>query len=85
MLAALSARKPAMPGARESVVTDKFFITLFTVLALTLISGATACLIAIKCPDPAGRPMQAELFKSCLAIFQTGVGAIIGLLGGHAL
>ena len=67
-----------------SAMADKFNLILAAVLSLTLISGATASAIAVTSPDPA-RPMQAELFKACLAIFQTGVGAIIGLLGGHAL
>src|SRR5258708_40307617 len=68
----------------EGVVPDRFFVVLFTVLGLTLASGVTACAMALICPDPA-RPMQTELFKACVAIFQTGVGAIIGLLGGHGL
>ena len=66
-------------------MSDRFVLVLFTVLAVTLLCGAVAVFIAWQNPDPAQRPMQAKLFEQCMAIFQTGVGAIIGLLGGHAL
>jgi hypothetical protein len=65
-------------------MADKFDLILSCVLGLTLLSGATASALALKSAEPA-KPMQAELFKVSLGIFQTGVGAIIGLLGGHAL
>jgi hypothetical protein len=63
---------------------DRFTIVFLAVLWLTMLCGATACIIALRTKEPA-QPMQTELFKTCCAIFQTGVGAIIGLLGGHAL
>jgi hypothetical protein len=63
---------------------DKFIIVLVSVLWLTMLCGITACVIAMKSKEPV-QQMQAELFKTCCSVFQTGVGAIIGLLGGHAL
>jgi hypothetical protein len=65
-------------------MADKFLVVLFTVVGLTIINGAMACAIAIFSPEPA-RPMQTELFKICCTVFQTGVGAIIGMLSAHAL
>jgi hypothetical protein len=63
---------------------QRFIIILTTVVGITLLCGGIACAIALLSPDPA-RPMMAELFRTCTTLFHTGVGAIIGLLGGHSL
>jgi uncharacterized membrane protein HdeD (DUF308 family) len=63
---------------------QRFTVILVTVVGITLTCGGIACIIAMLSPDPA-RPMTAELFKTCTTLFHTGVGAIIGLLGGHAM
>jgi hypothetical protein len=65
-------------------MADRFLIVLSTVVGLTLFNGGVACAIALFSPEPA-KPMQTELFKICSTVFQTGVGAIIGMLSAHAL
>jgi len=63
---------------------QRFKLILFTVLGVTLLCGALALITALVTPEPAP-PMVADLFKTCTTLFHTGVGAIIGLLGGNAL
>lgn len=65
-------------------MADKFLIVFFTTVILTVLSGATAVLIAGFGHEPAP-PMAHELFNSTLGLFDAGVGAIIGLLGGAKL
>jgi len=62
----------------------RFTIILMTVVGMTLLCAGIACAIALLSPEPA-RPMMTDLFKTCTILFHTGVGAIIGLLGGHAM
>lgn len=61
-----------------------FQLVFFTIVALTLICGATASSIAAFSPEPA-KPMVLEVYKTCLQLFNAGVGAILGLLGGMSL
>jgi hypothetical protein len=63
---------------------NRFLMVLCTVVGITLICGGTACVIAIWSPAPAN-PMVMEFFKTSNALFHTGVGAIIGLLGANTL
>jgi hypothetical protein len=64
-------------------MADRFHVVLFTVVGLTVACGAVACVLAIFTSEPA-HPMEQELFKTCSAVFQTGVGAIFGMLTAHA-
>lgn len=66
-------------------MADRFNVVLFTVLGVTLLCGTVATLIAWQSPDASTKPMQAKLFETCMTLFHTEVGAIIGLLGGHAI
>lgn len=66
------------------MVADKFLIVFFTTVALTLVCGAVATSIAVFARDPAP-PMIAEVYNTSLKLFNAGVGAIIGLIGGSHL
>jgi hypothetical protein len=64
-------------------MADKFIIVFFTTVVLTLLCGATAALIAGFGHDPS--PMMTELYSTALKLFNAGVGAMIGLVGGARL
>ena len=66
-------------------MSDRFSLVLFTVLSLTLLCGLLATVIAWQNPNPATHPMQVKLFDTSVALLHAGIGAIIGLLGGHAV
>lgn len=63
---------------------DKFQLVFFTTAALTLLNFGAATTIALAMPDSKS-PMVTELYSTCIKLFGAGVGAILGLLGGHAL
>jgi hypothetical protein len=56
----------------------------FTVVGLTLLCGAAAVSIAIFSLEPAP-PMVSEVYKTSLQLFNAGMGAVLGLLGGRSL
>ena len=57
----------------------KFKHIFFTVVGLTLLSGGTALWLASQ--DQLS-PQQTQVFESCSTTWQTGIGAVFGLLGG---
>ena len=63
---------------------DKFQLVFFTTSAFTLLNLAVAVAIALMLPD-SDSSMVTELYSTCIKLFGAGVGAILGLLGGHAL
>ncbi|EKU96565.1 hypothetical protein Lepto7375DRAFT_0029 [Leptolyngbya sp. PCC 7375] len=62
-------------------ISNEFQQVFFTVVILTLTSGATLIFFAQE-KDPS--PYQNRVFETCAATWQMGVGAIFGLLGGKA-
>jgi hypothetical protein len=65
-------------------VFDKFQLVFFTTTAFTLLNFGAAVSIAFAVPDTKS-PIVNELYNTSIKLFTAGVGAIIGLLGGHAL
>ena len=65
-------------------MSDKFQLVFFTAAAFTLLNFGAAVSIAVALPDTKS-PIVAELYNTSIKLFTAGVGAIIGLLGGHAL
>jgi hypothetical protein len=65
-------------------MADKFQLVFFTTVAFTLLNFGAASMIAIRNPETKS-PMVAELYNTSIKLFTAGVGAIIGLLGGHAI
>jgi hypothetical protein len=61
--------------------TSAFKLVFFTVVGLTLVSGGTAVGLASQEPLT---PQQVRVFESCQTTWQTGIGAVVGLLGGKA-
>jgi hypothetical protein len=62
-------------------ITPVFKLVFFTVLGLTLLSGATSLCLATQSSLSA---QQNRIFESCSTTWQMGVGAIFGLLGSKA-
>jgi hypothetical protein len=63
---------------------DKFTLVLLITTAFTVLNFSAAAGIALGFPDAAS-PFVTELYNTSIKLFTAGVGAIIGLLGGHAL
>lgn len=64
---------------RQAKTPSTFQSIFFTVVALTLLSGAGS--IGLSLPrDPS--PQQERLFEICNTTWNLGIGAIFGLLGG---
>ncbi|HEY2071227.1 MAG TPA: hypothetical protein VGG48_16845 [Rhizomicrobium sp.] len=65
-------------------MSDRFDLVFFSVLAITLLSGAAAGALAFWGPFDAS-PLQARFFDASLQAFVLGVGAVIGLMGRRML
>ncbi len=50
-------------------------------MGFTLVSGITALGIASQ---PQLTPQQERVFETCQTTWQTGIGAVVGLMGGKA-
>ncbi len=50
-------------------------------MGFTLVSGITAVGIASQ---PQLTPQQERVFETCQTTWQTGIGAVVGLMGGKA-
>lgn len=61
------------------VVSQRVFVT---VVSLTLVSGTTSLYLASR---ENLTPMQIRVFEMASTTWQTGVGAVFGLLGGKTL
>jgi hypothetical protein len=62
--------------------TSAFKLVFFTVVGFTLVSGGTALGLASQ---EQLTPQQVRVFESCQTTWQTGIGAVVGLLGGKAV
>jgi hypothetical protein len=62
-------------------ITSTFKLVFGTVVGFTLISGITAVGIASQ---PQLTPQQDRVFETCQTTWQTGIGAVVGLMGGKA-
>lgn len=62
-------------------ITSTFKLVFSTVVGFTLVSGITAVGIASQ---PQLTPQQERVFETCQTTWQTGIGAIVGLMGGKA-
>jgi hypothetical protein len=62
-------------------ITSTFKLVFSTVVGFTIVSGITAVGIASQ---PQLTPQQERVFETCQTTWQTGIGAVVGLLGGKA-
>jgi hypothetical protein len=62
-------------------ITSSFKLVFGTVVGFTLVSGITAVGIASQ---PQITPQQERVFETCQTTWQTGIGAVVGLMGGKA-
>lgn len=62
-------------------ITSTFAVVFSAVLGLTLVSGATSLWLSFQ---NYLSPEQKRIFESSSITWQTGTGAIFGLLGGKA-
>ncbi|MBD1889322.1 hypothetical protein [Coleofasciculus sp. FACHB-SPT9] len=62
-------------------ITSTFKLVFGTVVGFTLVSGITAVVIASQ---PHLTPQQERVFETCQTTWQTGIGAVVGLMGGKA-
>jgi hypothetical protein len=62
-------------------ITSTFQLVFGTVVGFTLVSGITAVGIASQ---PQVTPQQERVFETCQTTWQTGIGAVVGLMGGKA-
>jgi hypothetical protein len=62
-------------------ITSTFKLVFGTVVGFTLVSGITAVGIASQ---PQLTPQQERVFETCQTTWQTGIGAVVGLMGGKA-
>jgi len=62
-------------------ITSTFKLVFGTVVGFTLVSGITAVSIASQ---PQLTPQQERVFETCQTTWQTGIGAVVGLMGGKA-
>lgn len=65
----------------NSNVTATFRLVFLTVTGITIFSGIT-CLILAAQPDLT--PQQLRVFETAQMTWQTGSGALLGMLGGKA-
>jgi hypothetical protein len=69
---------------KDTYMADKFQLVFFTTTAFTLLNFGTATAIATMLPETKSA-IVTELYNTSIKLFTAGVGAIIGLLGGHAI
>ncbi len=62
-------------------ITSTFKLVFGTVVGFTLVSGITAVGVASQ---PQLTPQQERVFETCQTTWQTGIGAVVGLMGGKA-
>jgi hypothetical protein len=62
-------------------ITSTFKLVFGTVVGFTLVSGITAVGIASQ---QQLTPQQERVFETCQTTWQTGIGAVVGLMGGKA-
>jgi hypothetical protein len=63
-------------------ITSTFKLVFGAVVGFTLISGITAVGIASQ---PQLTLQQERVFETCQTTWQTGIGAVVGLMGGKAV
>jgi hypothetical protein len=61
--------------------TSTFKLVFFTVVGLTLLSGGTSVWLASQ---EQLSPPEVQVFQTSSETWQTGIGAVFGLLGGQA-
>lgn len=66
---------------KTTTVSPAFKLVFSTVLSLTMLSGATSLWLA---SEPKLSEYQVRVLENSTATWQTGVGAIFGLLGSKA-
>ncbi len=62
-------------------ITSTFKLVFGTVVGFTLVSGITAVGIASQ---PQVTPQQERVFETSQTTWQTGIAAVVGLMGGKA-
>ncbi len=68
----------------HAAIDPQFKWVLIAVVGLTVLSLLAAIFLALV-PDNPGSDQVAAVIKTCTTVFNAGVGAVIGLLGGKAL
>lgn len=72
-----------MSTAGAKVMKNSVFQEIFvTVVSLTLLSGGVSLYLASQ---EQLSPQQSRVFEMASATWQTGIGAVFGLLGGKAI
>lgn len=77
---AMNDRTNVVTQSQQIVVSPVFKLVFLTVVALTVLSGATAVLMAFV--GDGVKPNQQAVFESMNTAWKLGLGAIFGLLGG---
>lgn len=62
--------------------TSTFKLIFAAVVGFTFISGITAVVIA---SEPQLTSQQEQVFETCQTTWKTGIGAVVGLMGGNLL